>query len=32
MIELKNVWFSYDGEFVLKDINLKVEKGERIVV
>jgi cobalt/nickel transport system ATP-binding protein len=32
MIELRNVWFSYDGEFVLKDINLKVEKGERIVV
>jgi cobalt/nickel transport system ATP-binding protein len=32
MIELRNVWFSYDDEFVLKDINLKVEKGERIVV
>jgi cobalt/nickel transport system ATP-binding protein len=32
MIELRNVWFSYDGEFVLKDINLKVEKGERIVL
>jgi cobalt/nickel transport system ATP-binding protein len=32
MIELRNVWFSYDDEFVLKDINLKVEKGERIVL
>ncbi len=32
MIELKDVWFSYDDRFVLKDINLKVEKGERVVV
>jgi len=32
MIELRNLWFKYEDEYVLKDINLKVDKGERVVI
>ena len=31
-IEFKNVSFAYDKEFVLRDINLKVEKGKTIAL
>jgi zinc transport system ATP-binding protein len=31
-IELKNVWFSYNGEVVLKDITLTVEKNDFFAV
>lgn len=32
-IEFKNLWFAYnDEEWILKDINLKIEPGERIAV
>jgi subfamily B ATP-binding cassette protein MsbA len=31
-IELKNVYFSYDGVDVLKNINLKIEKGKTIAL
>lgn len=32
MLEVKNIWKSFDGKEVLKDINLKVEKGEKIII
>lgn len=32
MIELKNVYYSYEGAEALKDISLKVEKGESIAL
>lgn len=32
-IEFENVWFAYDDEdWILKDLNLKIEPGERIAV
>jgi len=31
-IEFKNVSFAYDSEFVLRDINLKVEKGKTVAL
>jgi zinc transport system ATP-binding protein len=31
-IELKNVWFSYNGETVLKDITFKVERNDFLAV
>lgn len=33
-IEFKNVWFKYtpDSEYVLKDVNLKIESGETIAI
>ena len=31
-IELKNVNFSYDDKVVLKNINLKIEKNQRIAL
>lgn len=31
-IELKNVWFSYNGEIVLKDITLLVERNDFLAV
>ncbi len=31
-IEFKNVWFSYDKEFVLEDISFKVKPGEKIAL
>lgn len=31
-IEYKNVGFKYDTEYVLKDINLKIEKGKNIAL
>ena len=32
-IELKNVWFSYDGKnFVLKDINMRFPEGKKIAI
>ncbi|GBC89223.1 Nickel import ATP-binding protein NikO [bacterium HR13] len=32
MIELRGVYHSYDGEEVLRDINLTVKEGERVVL
>ncbi len=32
MLEVKNICKSFDGKEVLKDINLKVEKGEKIII
>lgn len=32
LIELKNLSLSFDGECILGDINLKIHKGERIVL
>jgi len=31
-IEYRNVYFTYDTEMVLKDINLKIEKGKTIAI
>ncbi len=31
-IELRNVFFSYDGKDVLRDINLKIEKGKTVAL
>lgn len=31
-IEFKNVWFAYNNEAVLRDINLKIKKGQTIAV
>lgn len=31
-IEFKNVWFKYEDQWVLKDINLTVEKGKTIAL
>lgn len=31
-IELKDVWFKYDKDFVLKGINLEIKKGETIAL
>ncbi|MBI5095059.1 MAG: ABC transporter ATP-binding protein [Candidatus Hydrogenedentes bacterium] len=32
-VEFKNVWFAYESEqWVLKDINLRIEPGERIAI
>lgn len=31
-IEFRNVWFSYGGEPVLKDINLTIRKGQTVAV
>ena len=31
-IEFRNVWFAYNNEPVLKDINLKINKGETIAI
>jgi subfamily B ATP-binding cassette protein MsbA len=31
-IEFKNVWFAYNGEPVLKNINLTIKKGETIAI
>jgi subfamily B ATP-binding cassette protein MsbA len=31
-IEFKNVWFAYNNEPVLKDINLKIQKGQTIAI
>ena len=31
-LEFRNVWFAYDHEPVLKDINLKIRKGQTIAV
>lgn len=32
MIELKNLCISYEGQEVIRDFNLRVEKGEKIVL
>ena len=32
MIELRNVSISFDGEVILKDLYLKVEKGEKVAI
>ena len=32
MLEVKNICKSFDGKEVLKDINLKVEKGEKVII
>ena len=31
-IEFRNVWFAYNGEPVLKDINLTIKKGETVAI
>lgn len=31
-IEFRNVWFAYNNEPVLKDINLKINKGETVAI
>ncbi len=32
-IEFKNIWFAYSGDdFVLKDINLKINPGEKVAI
>jgi len=31
-IEFQNVWFSYNSEPVLKDINLRIEKGQTVAI
>jgi subfamily B ATP-binding cassette protein MsbA len=31
-IEYKNVWYSYDSEPILKDINLTIKKGQTVAV
>ncbi|MGB0403428.1 MAG: ABC transporter ATP-binding protein [Salibacteraceae bacterium] len=31
-IEFKNVWFSYGQDYVLKDINLSIEKGQMVAL
>lgn len=31
-IEFRNVWFRYDQEYVLKNINLKIEKGKTVAL
>ena len=32
MLEVKNIFKSFDGKEVLKDINLKVDKGEKVII
>jgi len=32
MIKFKNVWFRYDDEYILKDINLEIKEGELICI
>lgn len=32
MLEVKNIFKSFDGKEVLKDINLKVVKGEKVII
>ena len=32
MLEVKNICKSFEGKEVLKDINLKVEKGEKVII
>ena len=32
MLEVKNICKSFDGKEVLKNINLKVEKGEKVII
>ncbi|MGA1976839.1 MAG: ABC transporter ATP-binding protein [Bacteroidales bacterium] len=31
-IEFRNVWYAYDSEPVLKDINLKIKKGQMVAI
>jgi len=31
-IEFRNVWYAYDSEPVLKDINLKISKGQTVAI
>jgi subfamily B ATP-binding cassette protein MsbA len=31
-IEFKNVWYAYNDEPILKDVNLKIEKGQTVAV
>ncbi len=32
MIELKGIWYSYDGEEVFKDLSLRILEGDRVVL
>lgn len=32
VVEVKDVWFSYNGQLVLKDVNLGIRKGEFLAV
>lgn len=31
-IEVKGVWFSYDGQTVLRDVNLRIDRGEFLAI
>lgn len=31
-IEVEDVWFSYDGQLVLKEVNLRIEQGEFLAI
>lgn len=31
-IEVKDVWFSYDGQAVLRDVNLRIDQGEFLAI
>jgi zinc transport system ATP-binding protein len=31
-IEVKDVWFSYDGQTVLRDVNLRIDQGEFLAI
>ena len=31
-IEVKDVWFSYDGQLVLREVNLRIEQGEFLAI
>lgn len=31
-IEVKDVWFSYDGQLVLREVNLNIEQGEFLAI
>ncbi len=32
MLEIKNIYKSFDGKEILKGINLKIEKGEKVII
>ena len=32
IIEVSGVWFSFNGQYVLEGVNLKVERGDFLVV
>jgi len=32
VVEVKNLWFSYNGNLILRDVNLEIKKGEFLAV